>query len=122
VIAAVSLVVGGIGLFSTLLISINERMMEIGVRKSLGAKDSDIFFYFITEAITLSVISAIFGILLGILITFGLGAAIKTHVPLAMISVYIGLGFAFVIGFLSGLYPALRAANINPIQAIYYFE
>ena len=122
VIATVSLVVGGIGLFSTLLISINERMMEIGVRKSIGAKDSDIFFYFIMEAITLSFIASSIGIIFGILITLGLGLAIKTQVPISLLSVYIGFGFALVIGFLSGLYPALRAAAINPIQAIYYFE
>ena len=122
VIATVSLVVGGIGLFSTLLISINERMMEIGVRKSIGAKDSDIFFYFIMEAITLSFIASSIGIILGILITMGLGLAIKTQVPISIVSFYIGFGFALVIGFLSGLYPALRAAGINPIQAIYYFE
>ena len=122
VIASVSLVVGGIGLFSTLLISINERMMEIGVRKSIGAKDSDIFFYFIMEALTLSFLASSIGIIFGILITMGLGVAIKVNVPISIVSVYIGFGFALVIGFLSGLYPALRAAGINPIQAIYYFE
>jgi putative ABC transport system permease protein len=122
VIATVSLVVGGIGLFSTLLISINERMLEIGIRKSVGAKDSDIFFYFITEAITLSLIASTIGILLGISLTLLLGLAIKIQVPIAIISVYIGFGFALVIGILSGLYPALRAAKINPIQAIFYFE
>jgi len=122
VIASISLIVGSIGLFSTLLISINERMMEIGVRKSLGAKDSDIFFYFIMEAMTLSFIASIIGIILGILLTTGLGAIIKVHVPIVMVSVYIGFGFALAIGFLSGLYPAFKAARINPIQAIYYFE
>ena len=121
-IATVSLLVGGIGLFSTLLISINERMTEIGIRKSVGARDIDIFFYFIIEAITLSVIASCIGIVLGLLMTYGLGMAIKTHIPISMISIYVGLAFAFVIGFLSGLYPAIKAAGINPIQAIYYFE
>jgi putative ABC transport system permease protein len=122
IIASISLFVGGIGLFSTLLISINERMMEIGVRKSIGAKDSDIFFYFITEALTLSVIAGIIGITLGLLLTVGLGLAIKVTLPLDIVSVYIGLIFALGVGFLSGLYPAIKASKINPIQAIYYFE
>jgi putative ABC transport system permease protein len=121
-IATISLLVGGIGLFSTLLISINERMMEIGIRKSIGARNVDIFFYFIVEALILSFLAASIGIILGYLITFGLGAVIKIQVPLSPLSVYVGLAFAFVIGFLSGLYPALKAANINPIQAIYYFD
>ena len=122
VIATVSLFVGGIGLFSTLLISINERMSEIGIRKSVGARDVDIFFYFIIESITLSVIAAGAGILLGLISTRGLGMAVKTDIPISIISIYLGLGFAVVIGFLSGLYPAIKAAKINPIQAIYYFE
>jgi len=121
-IATISLLVGGIGLFSTLLISINERMSEIGIRKSVGAKDRDIFFYFIIEAITLSIIASIFGIILGLLVTYVLGMAINMPVPVSMASIYIGLAFSLVIGFLSGLYPAIKAAKINPIQAIYYFE
>ena len=122
IIATVSLLVGGIGLFSTLLISINERMIEIGIRKSVGARDIDIFFYFITEAITLAIIASGIGIVLGLLLTQGLGMALKTHIPVSMVSIYLGIGFALVIGFLSGLYPAIKAAGINPIQAIYYFE
>ena len=121
-IAAISLVVGGIGLFSTLLISINERMTEIGIRKSVGARNIDIFFYFILEALTLSFMAATIGIALGFLLTKGLGAAININVPVSIMSVYVGFGFSLVIGFLSGLYPAIKAATVNPIQAIYYFE
>ncbi len=121
-IASISLIVGGIGLFSTLLISINERMNEIGVRKSIGARDRDIFFYFIIEALTLSFIAACFGIGFGFLITKGLGLAIGIAVPISMMSIYIGFFFSLLIGFISGLYPAYKAAVIDPIQAIYYFE
>ena len=121
-IATISLVVGGIGLFSTLLISINERMTEIGIRKSVGARDRDIFFYFILEALTLSFIAASIGIVFGVLITKGLGMAIKINVPISVMSIYVGFAFSLVIGFLSGLYPAIKAAQINPIQAIYYFD
>ncbi|MCL2064301.1 MAG: ABC transporter permease [Candidatus Cloacimonetes bacterium] len=122
IIATVSLLVGGIGLFSTLLISINERMIEIGIRKSVGARDLDIFFYFIIESVTLSAIAAIIGIILGLLLTQALGMALKTTIPISILSIYLGIGFAFLIGFLSGLYPAIKASKINPIQAIYYFE
>ena len=93
-IASISLLVGGIGLFSTLLISINERMMEIGVRKSLGATNFDIFFYFILESLTLSFIAGFIGIILGLTLTHGLSFVIKQTVPLEMVSIYVGLVFA----------------------------
>jgi len=121
-IATISLIVGGVGLFSTLLISINERMSEIGIRKSVGARNIDIFFYFILEALLLSFIAATIGVALGFLLTKGLGMAINISVPISMLSVYVGFGFSLVIGFLSGLYPAIKAAGINPIEAIYYFD
>jgi len=121
-IASISLAVGGIGLFSTLLISINERMMEIGVRKSIGARDIDIFTYFLIEALTLSLIAGILGTMLGILLTQALGMLIKMSVPIDIISINIGNLFAIIVGLLSGLYPAIKASKINPIQAIYYFE
>jgi len=121
-IASISLAVGGIGLFSTLLISINERMMEIGVRKSIGARDVDIFVYFLIEALTLSLIAGILGTVLGILFTQALGMLIHTPVPIGIVSINIGNMFAIVVGLLSGLYPAIKASKINPIQAIYYFE
>lgn len=121
-IASVSLIVGGIGLFSTLLISINERMMEIGVRKSLGATDKDIFFYFIMEALVLSFIAAVIGISLGVILVKSMGAAMGSQLVISAWSLIIGLSFAFAIGLLSGIFPAYKASSIDPIQAIYYFE
>jgi putative ABC transport system permease protein len=122
VIASISLLVGGIGLFSTLLISIQERMTEIGIRKSIGATDQDIFFYFIMEALSL----AIFGATIGILIAWGLvtamGKALHFPLYLPLAGVALGLAFSSVIGFLSGLYPAIKAAQIDPIKAIYYHD
>jgi putative ABC transport system permease protein len=121
-IASISLIVGGIGLFSTLLISINERMMEIGVRKSIGATDHDIFFYFIMEALVLSFLAALFGIGLAILLIKGIAMGIGFSMQIPLIGVVIGIGFALITGFLSGIYPAYKASKIDPIQAIYYFE
>ncbi len=121
-IASISLLVGGIGLFSTLLISINERMTEIGVRKSIGATEFDIFFYFILEAITLAMLGAFAGIFFSALLIKIMGMLIKMSMPIPMSGVILGLSFAFLIGFFSGLYPSIRAAKINPIQAIFYFD
>jgi len=121
-IASISLIVGGIGLFSTLLISIQERMMEIGVRKSIGATDRDIFVYFIFEALSLASLGALLGIMLAWLAMFGMSAAFKISMHLPPIGVLLGSSFALLIGFLSGLYPALKASNIDPIKAIYYFD
>lgn len=121
-IASISLLVGGIGLFSTLLISIQERMTEIGVRKSIGATEQDIFFYFIFEAVVLALLGALIGILCAWLLLTLVGGALKFPLYLPPQGVAIGLFFSLLTGFLSGLYPALKAARVDPIQAIFYFE
>jgi len=121
-IASISLIVGGIGLFSTLLISIQERMTEIGVRKSIGATEGDIFFYFIFEAVALALIGALIGIVLAWVILRLISGAINFSLALPLQGVALGLFFSFLIGIVSGLYPAIKAARIDPIKAIYYFE
>ena len=122
IIASISLIVGGIGLFSTLLISIQEKMLEIGVRKSIGATETDIFFYFIFEAITLAILGALIGIGLASLALLGMQAAFKIPMPMPVQGMAVGMFFSILVGFISGLYPALKASNIDPIQAIYYFD
>jgi putative ABC transport system permease protein len=122
IIASVSLLVGGIGLFSTLLISITERMKEIGIRKSFGATEGDIFFYFIAEALSLSLLGAAGGVFLAMLLLkiFSTVVGMPFYIPFA--GIILGVAFSLVIGFISGLYPAIKAAKINPIQAIFYFD
>lgn len=122
IIASISLIVGGIGLFSTLLISIQEKMLEIGVRKSIGATETDIFFYFIFEAITLAILGALIGIGLAGLALLGMQAAFKIPMPMPVQGMAVGMFFSILVGFISGLYPALKASGINPIQAIYYYD
>ncbi len=122
VIASISLIVGGIGLFSTLLISIQEKMLEIGVRKSIGATEADIFFYFIFEAVTLAVIGALIGIGFAALALLGMQSAVKIAMPMPVQGMALGLFFSMLVGFVSGLYPALKASGIDPIKAIYYFD
>ncbi len=122
IIASVSLIVGGIGLFSTLLISISERMTEIGIRKSIGATEGDIFFYFIAEALSLALLGAFVGTGVAMLLLkiFSFFVGMPFSIPVA--GILLGFGFSLIIGFVSGLYPAIKAAKINPIQAIFYFE
>lgn len=121
-IASISLLVGGIGLFSTLLISIQERMTEIGVRKSIGATDSSIFFYFLYEAVALALGGALLGILLAWIVLSAIGNAIKFPLYLPIAGVGLGTFFSLLVGIVSGLYPAIKASRIDPIRAIYYMD
>ncbi|MFO8144738.1 MAG: ABC transporter permease [Candidatus Syntrophosphaera sp.] len=121
-IASISLLVGGIGLFSTLLISIQERMTEIGIRKSVGATQRDIFYYFIFEAVSLAILGAILGIILSWVVLNLISKAINFPIYLPVQGVAMGLFFSFLVGVISGLYPAIKASRVDPIRAIYYFE
>ena len=121
-IASVSLFVGGIGLFSTLLISISERMNEIGIRKSVGASNFDIFALLLSEAIILTLIGASIGIGIAKIVVVLISTAVKLPLTIPIQGVLIGVAFALLIGILSGLYPAYKASKVNPIEAVYYFD
>lgn len=123
-IAGVTLIVGGIGLFSVLLISVRERVREIGIRKALGAADEDIQRLFLAESLALAASGALIGILGGaglvavtrlIALQFGRAFTIPVHLP----GVAMSVAFALAVGLLFGWYPARRAAKLNPIEAIY---
>jgi len=119
-IASISLIVGGIGLFSTLLISISERMKEIGIRKSIGATEFDVFFLFLSESIILAVIAASIGTLLSKAVIMIISSAMKQQFELPWQGIVLGFGFSILIGIVSGTYPAFKASRINPIKAIYF--
>jgi putative ABC transport system permease protein len=122
-IATVSLLVGGIGLLSVLIISVNERLREIGIRKAVGAEDRAIFQQFIVESVTISVFGGLVGVALGAglcaLITFGAQAMGQDFIiAVSMKGVALGMSFAVAVGFLFGLYPAIKASKLDPIEAI----
>ena len=119
-IAGISLLVGGIGIMNIMLVSVTERTREIGIRKAVGARKSDILVQFLLEAIVLSVLGGLIGILLGV----GLGQLVNltglmTSV-VTMDSVLLAVGFSAAVGLFFGIYPANRAAGLNPIDALRY--
>ena len=117
-IAGISLVVGGIGLLSVMLISIGERLYEIGLRKAIGATDLEIFFQFLAESAILSLLGGLFGIAGGIAITKAAGSAFRSGLPIRIDGLAIALGIALVLGIVSGTYPALKASRMEPVEAL----
>ncbi|PYG88426.1 putative ABC transport system permease protein [Ruminiclostridium sufflavum DSM 19573] len=120
VVAVITLVVGGIGIVNILLVSVTERIREIGVRKALGARKRDIVVQFITESIMLTGISGLIGILFGILGGFLISSLIKIP-PVVNIKVIV-LAFlgSVALGLLFGVYPAKKAADLDPIESLRY--
>jgi putative ABC transport system permease protein len=124
-IAAISLLVGGIGIMNIMLVSVIERTREIGLRKALGARKRDILIQFLTESSLLSVIGGILGIILGWLISVAVGAIAAAanadiNPTIGMDSVLMATLFSAAVGLFFGLYPANRAANLEPVEALRY--
>jgi putative ABC transport system permease protein len=119
-VASISLLVGGIGIMNIMLVTVTERTREIGIRKAMGAKRRDILWQFLIEATVLSGVGGILGILLG----FSLGKFVGAVSPLPSVvplwTMFLGLGFSSLVGMFFGIYPATKAARLDPIVALHY--
>lgn len=119
-IAAISLVVGGIGIMNIMLVSVTERTKEIGLRKAVGAKRRDILLQFLAESIVVSLSGGIMGILIGVGISVAISKMIGWPTLISMSSIVLSFGFSVVIGIVFGSYPATKASKLHPIQALRY--
>jgi putative ABC transport system permease protein len=118
--AIISLLVGGIGIMNIMLVTVTERTREIGIRKSLGAKRMDILVQFLTEAMTLSLLGGLVGLILG----YGASAFISANngwtMSISVVATALSFGAAAAIGMFFGYYPAQKAAKLNPVEALRY--
>jgi putative ABC transport system permease protein len=117
-ISAISLVVGGVGIFSVLQISLAERLFEIGLRKSIGAEDSDILVQFLVEAVFLSAIGAVIGFVVAVGVCAAAGQFFEAGLPISGFAVMLAVVFAISVGLIAGIYPSLRAARLTPVEAL----
>jgi putative ABC transport system permease protein len=121
-IGGLSLLVGGIGIMNIMLVSVTERTREIGIRKAIGAKRRDILIQFIVESMTVSGVGGLIGVAFGWALSKGIGAAAGDQLPtfVPFWAAFMGFGFAVAVGMFFGIYPAVRASKLDPIQALRY--
>jgi putative ABC transport system permease protein len=120
VIGGVSLVVGGIGITNIMLVSVTERTKEIGIRKAIGAKQRNILSQFLIEAVAISSVGGILGIILGYLGGNAVLSLMNLSTGISLASVLIGFGFSTFVGVVAGFYPAWKGARMNPIDSLHY--
>lgn len=119
-IAAISLLVGGIGIMNIMLVTVTERTREVGLRKALGAKKKAIIYQFLTEAILLTVIGGFLGMVLGIIISYVLSKIMSLPFTISVSSIALAISVSGVIGVVFGWYPAKKASDLQPIEALRY--
>jgi putative ABC transport system permease protein len=112
--------VGGIGIMNIMLVSVSERIKEIGIRKAIGARKKDIMRQFIIEAVSLSLVGGVTGMILGFILAGLVSLIIKLPATVSWWSVLLGFGFSAAVGIFFGWYPAQRAAELDPIEALRY--
>ena len=117
-IAGISLLVGGVGIYSVLRISLAERLFEIGLRKAMGASDRAILLQILVESTTLSILGAAIGCLLGVVICRLAAGTFEAGLPLAPLGFVLGVGFAVAVGRFAGIFPSLAAARLTPVEAL----
>ena len=119
-IAAISLLVGGIGIMNIMLVTVTERTREIGLRKALGAKKKTIITQFLIESILLTFIGGVIGMIFGITASFLISKVMNLAYVISLSSIILAIGVSSLIGIIFGLYPARKAANLQPIEALRY--
>lgn len=119
-IASVSLLVGGIGIMNIMLVSVTERTKEIGIRMAIGAKAMDIRIQFLVEALLLSLVGGVIGVIIGILGSKIVGLFSEMTVVISAVPILISFGFSGIVGIVFGYYPAYKASLLNPIDALRY--
>jgi putative ABC transport system permease protein len=119
-VAAVTLAVGGVGIMNIMLANINARIREIGIRKAMGATRRDIRLQFLAEAVIISLVGGVIGMLVGIAMPLSVRYFTDYSVPISIWSVVIGLTAATLVGVIFGTYPATRAARLDPVEALKY--
>ena len=119
-VAGISLVVGGIGIMNMMLTTVTERTREIGLRKAIGAKNADISIQFLTEAVMLTFIGGILGVMLGVSISYTITSLGLLTTSVSVSSIFLAFGVSALIGIVFGYYPARRAAGLSPIDALRY--
>jgi len=119
-IAAISLLVGGIGIMNIMLVSVTERTREIGLRKAVGARRKDILIQFLIEALAISLLGGLIGIAAGIGISLGMSRWAGWTVAVTPLSIILSFGFSAMAGIVFGLWPAVQASKLNPIEALRY--
>ena len=120
VIAAIALLAAGVGIMNIMLVSVTERTREIGIRKSIGAKRRNVLVQFLIEAITLCMLGGIVGIVLGVGIGNWVGSLINATATIPIDWIVVGVSLCILIGVIFGTYPAYKAANLDPIEALRY--
>jgi putative ABC transport system permease protein len=117
-VAAVSLIVGGIGIMNIMLVSVTERTREIGIRMAIGARPGDVLSQFLVEAIVLSVLGGLIGIGIGLGLSLAMPRLVGWPTAISYPAIGIAFGFAAAIGIFFGFYPARKASRLNPIDAL----
>ena len=117
-VASIALLVGGIGVMNIMLVSVTERTSEIGLKKALGAPKRTILAQFLTESALLTSIGGILGVAAGIILAYVIARMSETPVAISVPAIFLGVGFSMVIGIVFGLLPSVKAANLNPIDAL----